>query len=501
MEEQALSANSAADFDPATVTPLAGHWIGGQLMSGGDAIEILRPSDRRLSGTIPAGGQAEADAAVAAARQALPAWAALGPRRRAALMQRWADLVALNVETIAREESLVSSRFIAETRAVDAPVAAEWIRFYAEYADKVDGAVTPTDPSALSLVVHEPYGVVVAIVPWNFPLVLAVWKIAPAIAAGNCVVVKPSELTPYSITRVAALAAEAGIPPGVINVVQGYGHTVGRTLVRHPDTAYVTFTGSTATGIQIMSDAAQSGIKPVSLELGGKSPQLVFRDHGDLDRVADNVVWGITRNAGQLCYAGTRLVVDRRVEAALLDRIVERLGRLVPGTTWSTRGTLAPVISVAQLNKTQSLVDKTLAEGAQAAIGGKGFEGETGGLYFQPTILLGLRPDMTGFREEIFGPVLGVQTFDDEEEGIALAQHPVYGLAGAVYTRDINKAIRAARSLQAGTIWVNTWGRKAADMTSPFGGYKQSGFGREAGRAGYERFLRSKSIWIDLTEP
>lgn len=470
-------------------------------MSDGDAIEVRRPSDLQLHGTIPAGGQAEADAAVAAARQAMPAWSALAPRRRAVLMQRWAELVTLNAETIAREESLSSSRFIAETRAVDTPVAAEWIRYYAEYADKIDGAVTSTDPGALSLVVHEPYGVVVAIVPWNFPLVLAVWKIAPAIAAGNCVVVKPSELTPYSITRVAALATEAGIPPGVINVVHGYGHSVGRTLVRHPDTAYVTFTGSTATGIQIMTDAAQSGIKPVSLELGGKSPQLVFCDHGNLDRVADNVAWGISRNAGQLCYAGTRLVVDRRVEAPLLDKIVERLRRLQPGATWSTLGTLAPVISFAQLNKTQALVDKTLAEGAQAVLGGKGFEGATGGVYFQPTVLRGLRPDMTGFQEEIFGPVLGVQTFDDEDEGMALAQHPVYGLAGAVYTRDINKAIRAARSLQAGTVWVNTWGRKAADMTSPFGGYKQSGFGREAGRAGYERFLRTKSIWIDLSEP
>jgi aldehyde dehydrogenase (NAD+) len=496
-----LSAHAATGFDPATVSPLAGHWIRGRLVPGGDVIEVRRPSDRQVQGAIPAGGQAEADAAVAAARDALPAWSALAPRRRAALMQRWAELVVLNGETIAREESLASSRFIAETRAVDAPVAAEWIRFYAEYADKVDGAVTPTAPDALSLVVHEPYGVVVAIVPWNFPLVLAIWKIAPAIAAGNCVVVKPSELTPYSIVRLAALAADAGIPPGVINVVQGYGHEVGRMLVRHPDTAYVTFTGSTATGIQIMTDAAASGLKPVSLELGGKSPQLVFADHGDLDRVADNVAWGMTRNAGQLCYAGTRLVVDRRVEAPLLDRIFERLRRLEPGATWSTGATLAPVISAGQLGRTQALVDKTLAEGAQAAMGGKGFEGETGGLYFQPTVLRGLRQDMTGFREEIFGPVLGVQTFDDDDEGIALAQHPVYGLAGAVYTRDINKAIRAARSLQAGTVWVNTWGRKAADMTSPFGGYRQSGFGREAGRAGYERFLRTKSIWIDVSEP
>ncbi len=497
-----MGVKSTLDFDPGAVAPLAGHWIGGRLVGGdGPAIEIRRPSDGQLQGVIPEAGQAEVDAAVAAAKHAQPAWSALAPRRRAAILSRWADLVVRDAELIAREESLASARLIAETRTVDAPAAADWIRFYAEYADKVDGAVTPTDPSALSLVVHEPYGVVAAIVPWNFPLVLAIWKIAPAIAAGNCVVVKPSELTPYSIVRVVALATEAGMPPGVINVVHGRGASTGRLLVRHPDVGYVTFTGSTTTGVQIMTDAAQSGIKPVSLELGGKNPQLVFRDHGDLDLVADSIAWGITRNAGQLCYAGTRLVVDRRVEAPLLEKIMQRMRLLRPGPTWNAAATLAPIISRAQLDRMQRLVDTTVQEGAEAVLGGHGFEGDGGGSFFEPTVLRQLRPDMTGFTTEIFGPVLGVQAFDDDEEGIALAGHPVYGLAGSIYTRDLNKAIRAARRLQAGTVWVNTWGRKSADMTSPFGGFKQSGFGREAGRAGFERFLRSKSIWIDLSAP
>jgi len=496
-----LSVSAALDFDPGAVVPLAGHWIDGRLAPGdGSGIEIRRPSDGQVQGVIPEAGQAGVEAAVAAAKQAQPGWASLAPRRRAAVLSRWADLLVRDAEIVAREESLTSARLIRETRTVDVPAAADWIRFYAEYADKVDGAVTTTDPSALSLVVQEPYGVVAAIVPWNFPLVLAIWKIAPAIAAGNCVVVKPSELTPYSILRVLALATEAGIPPGVINVVQGHGHSTGRFLVRHPDVAYVTFTGSTTTGAQIMTDAAQSGIKPVSLELGGKNPQLVFCDHGDLELVADSIAWGITRNAGQLCYAGTRLVVDRRVEAPLLEKIMERMRRLRPGPTWSMATTLAPIISRGQQERMQHLVDATVAEGAEAVLGGHSFTGDGGGSFFEPTVLRGLQPHMTGFTTEIFGPVLGVQVFDDEEEGIALAGHPVYGLAGSVYTRDINKALRAARRLQAGTVWINTWGRKS-DMTSPFGGFKQSGFGREAGRAGFERFLRSKSIWINLSEP
>ena len=496
-----MSGDSALDFDPRAVEPLAGHWIAGRLVAGEDsAIEVRRPSDGQQQGLIPEASQAEVDAAVAAAKQAQPGWSSLPPRRRAAVLYRWADLLVRDAEIIAREESLTSARLIRETRTVDVPAAADWIRFYAEYADKVDGAVTTTDPSALSLVVQEPYGVVAAIVPWNFPLVLAIWKIAPAIAAGNCVVVKPSELTPYSILRVVALATEAGMPPGVINIVQGYGHSTGRLLVRHPDVGYVTFTGSTATGAQIMTDAAQSGIKPVSLELGGKNPQLVFQDHGDLDLVADSIAWGITRNAGQLCYAGTRLVVDRRVEAPLLEKITARMRHLRAGPTWSGAATLAPIISSVQQQRMQRLVDATVGEGAEAVLGGHSFTGDDGGYFFEPTILRKLEQRMTGFTTEIFGPVLGVQVFDDEEEGIALAGHPVYGLAGSVYTRDINKALRAARRLQAGTVWINTWGRKA-DMTSPFGGFKQSGFGREAGRAGFERFLRTKSIWIDLSAP
>jgi len=487
-------------FDPAAVAPLAGHWIHGELVGAATGgLPVRRPSDGQVHGEIPAADADLVDQAVRSAAEAQPAWAALAPRERARRMLAWADLIMAEVPRIAREESLVSARIYGESLTVDVPAAANWIRFYAEYADKVDGAVTATSDQALSLVVHEPHGVVAAISPWNFPLVLAIWKAAPAIAAGNSVVIKPSELTPYSITRVASLAVAAGIPPGVINVIHGTGPAAGSTLVRHPAIAYIAFTGSTATGARIMTDAAQTGVKPVGLELGGKSPQLVFADSADLERVADQITWGITRNSGQLCYAGTRLVVHRDLEAVLLEKIVARLEALEAGPTWGSATTLAPIISATQAERIQTLVDATVREGAQVVTGGERYTGAAGGEFFQPTILRQLATSMTGFREEIFGPVLGVQTFSDDEEGVALAQHPSYALAGSVYTQSLNKAIWAARKLQAGTVWVNGWGRKP-DMTSPFGGYKQSGFGKEAGRAGYDKYLRTKAIWIDLPD-
>ena len=487
-------------FDPAAVSPLAGHWIGAGLHTGGDrGLPVRRPSDGQVHGEVPQADAGVVDAAVKAALAAQPGWARLAPRDRARLLFRWADLVQERAETLVVEESVVSARICREAANVDVPAAANWIRFYAEYADKFEGTVTASGDQALSLVVHEPYGVVAGISPWNFPLVLAVWKAAPAMAAGNAVIIKPSELTPYSMTRMAELAVEAGIPPGILGVLHGTGSTAGSALVRHPDVACVTFTGSTATGAQIMTDAAQSGLKPVSLELGGKTPQLVFADCGAIEPIADQVAWGITRNSGQLCYAGSRLVVHRDVEAQLVAAIAARLEKLRAGPTWDAKTTLAPIISEKQGERMQSLVDTTLAEGGELVIGGCHFRGDKGGVFFEPTIIRHLRPDMTGFREEIFGPVLGVQVFDDDAEGVALAQHPTYGLAGSIYTQSLDKAMRAARVLQTGTVWVNTWGRKP-DMTSPFGGYKQSGFGKDAGKAGFIKFLRSKAIWIDLPE-
>ena len=481
-------------FDPEAVAVPRGHLIAGQTRGGAATLEVRRPSDGRVHGGIPLGGEAEVDAAVQAALGAFPKWRSVPPRERGRILRRWADLVDARADELTGLESVVSARPAAEARSVDVPGVAEWLRFYGEYADKLDGAVTPTAPERLSLVLREPYGVVAVITPWNFPLFLAAWKIAPALAAGNTVVLKPSELTPWSIQRVAELGLEAGLPEGALNIVHGDGPRTGAALVRHPGVSYVTFTGSTAVGARIMADAAASGIKPVSLELGGKHPQVVFADC-DLDEVAQHVAWGITRNAGQICSAGSRLVVERSVEQALVQKVAARMQDLAPTPTWAEKPSLAPIISEKQLARMERLVQATVAEGAELVCGGRRLGAQ--GWYFAPTILRGVGESMTGYREEIFGPVLSVQTFEGVEEAVARASHPMYGLTAAVFTRDINKALTVSKRLPTGTVWVNRWGLMREMMTSPFGGVRQSGFGKDSGREGIEKYLRSKAVWIE----
>lgn len=466
------------------------------MADGAAALRVLRPSDGTVHAELPQADAGIVDAAVAAARTAGGPWAAMKPRQRGRLMRAWADLIDANRDQIARLESVVSSRPQDEARTIDVATASEYLRFYAEWCDKLEGNVTASGPDAVSLVLREPYGVVAIITPWNFPLILSTWKIAPAIAAGNTVVVKPSELTPFSMVRLAELAVEAGIPPGVVNVIHGEGGAVGPALTCHPGVAYVSFTGSTAVGGRIMADLGRTGLKPLSLELGGKSPVLVFDDAADLDTVADHVTWGITRNAGQLCYAGSRLVVQRGVATPLLQRIEERMGRLKRGRTWEAGVEMPPIISHRQVGRIDALVRQTLAEGAVCLTGGAPIE--DGGIWYQPTILTGVSETMAGYREEIFGPVLVVQEFETEAEGIARAQHPLYGLSASVFTSDVSRALRASREIGAGSVWVNRWGRTADMMTSPFGGYGGSGFGKEAGRQGIENFTRQKSVWIDI---
>jgi aldehyde dehydrogenase (NAD+) len=487
------------DFDPASLTVPAGHHIGGRLVQmAGEEIAVLRPSDHQPMGHIRDGGAAAVDRAVDAARRALQEsrWARLAPRERGRVLRRWAELVEARGESLARLEAAGSTRPIAETMVRDLPRTAEVIRYYGEFCDKLEGDITATGEGVLSLVKREPYGVVGAIVPWNFPMITAAWKFAPALAAGNAMVMKTSELTPFSLLVLAELAVEAELPAGLFNVVNGLGPTTGMAMVQHPEIRKISFTGSSATGRRIMAAAAEAGVKPVTLELGGKSPQLVFDDLTDIDAVAGHVARGFLSNAGQVCTAGSRLVVQRRVADRLLEKIDAQCRAIRPGPTWEGATSFSPIVSTAQADRLETLVRKTLSEGASLRLGGRPLETRNQGTYYAPTILEGVSEEMTGFRDEFFGPVLSVSRFDEPEEGMALADHPTYGLAASVYTADLRKALQAADRIEAGMVWVNHHGR-APEYAFPAGGFKGSGFGKDMGRPGIEGYLRQKAVWLN----
>ena len=484
-------------FNPDQIATRSEHFVAGEWMTNNDEeIEVIRPSDRKVQGLLCNGSTSTVDQAVNAASLAFKnGWGTMPPRDRALLLRKWADLIDAHAEEIARLESTVSCRVYTEAVARDVRVVSNCLRFFGEYADKVNGDVTSTANDVLSLTLSEPWGVVAGIVPWNFPLILSAWKFAPALAAGNCVVLKPSELTPFSIARVAELSVEAGIPRGVFNIVQGVGGNAGAALVKHPLVNYVTFTGSTATGAQVMSDAALHGIKPVSLELGGKGPQVVFADAPNLKRVAALAAAGVMYNSGQVCFAGSRLVVEQSIASEFLDQVLTHMKRYQAGATWTQGTTLPPVIHDAQIKRIHHLVESSIQEGGELLCGGGTVEGSHGVCHYQPTLINGVTQEMTIFNEEVFGPVLAVQTFNSFEEAMNQADHPTFGLAASVHTSDINKAIKSARAIQAGTLWVNDWGRKS-DLTSPFGGYKQSGIGKDMGADGYKKYRKTKSVWI-----
>jgi aldehyde dehydrogenase (NAD+) len=489
-------------FDPAAVVVRSGHFIDGEYIDeGASRIEVARPSDGVVYATVPVADDAMVDRAVESAWHAFrtSAWARMAPRDRARILRRFADLIAADAATLAPLEALGSTRPVRDAVQWDVPFTAEGIRFYAEFADKVGGEVMATDHDHLGMTIAEPYGVVGAIAPWNFPLVMASWKIAPALAAGNAVVLKPSEMTPFSVLRLAELAIEAGIPPGIFNVIQGDGAGTGDALVRHPRIAKVTFTGSTRAGAAIMAACAQTGTKPVTLELGGKSPQLVFADAPRLDDVARRIAGAIAGNAGQVCVAGSRLLVERSIADALVDRIGAAFAALRAGATWAQGTTLPPIISEPQAARIEAIVARSVASGAEVRHGGGRADAPVPGAFFQPTILSGVTPQTEAVRSEIFGPVLTVQTFDTEDEALALAAHPDYGLAAGVHTADLGRALRVVRRLEAGTVWVNRYGR-SNDFMIPTGGYKRSGTGKDLGRQGYEAHLRFKSVLIDTRQ-
>ena len=485
------------EFDPDSVIARGGHFIDGAWHTAPAALTVRRPSDGKNYGELPDAGEEYVDLAVRAAQRAQrdSDWNKRAPRERARVLARWADLMDEDLPTLGKLEAVGSTRPITNVVDWDVPFSADGFRFFAEFADKYGGDVVPTRSDQLGMVMAEPIGVIGAIAPWNFPLNMVAYKCAAALAAGNAVVLKPSELTPYSALRLAELAIAAGMPAGIFNVVNGLGHTTGDAMVRHPGIGKVTFTGSTRTGAAVMASCAANGLKPVTLELGGKSPQLVFNDAGDLDRVAECLANGVFANAGQVCTAGTRLIVQRKIADQLLERLARIAEKLKAGPTWHADTDLSPIISAKQAERISAIVDRALAAGATAVSGGKRIEACGDGAYFAPTILDNVDQSMEAVREEIFGPVLTVQRFDEEEEAIALANDTVYGLSAGVHTADLGRALRAVRQIQAGTVWVNRYGR-TADYILPTGGYKQSGIGKDLGRQSYESYLRYKAALI-----
>jgi aldehyde dehydrogenase (NAD+) len=483
-------------FDPDAVELPHGHFIGGRLIKARGELPLRRPSDGVAYADCPVASAEVVDQAVAAAQHALrdSGWGRQRPRERTKALHRWADLIEADSPGLSRLEALCSTRPIAQVGDFDVSVTAEQIRFFAELADKEGSPVVPTDDGSFGMVLDEPYGVVGAITPWNFPLNMAGWKLGPALAAGNAVVIKPSEMTPFSTLRLAELSVQAGLPPGLINVVLGDGPTTGTAITGHPGIAKVSFTGSTAAGAAIMKNVAATGIKPMTLELGGKSPQLIFAD-ADINMAASAVARGILSNGGQACVAGSRLIVARGVAEQVIATIMRQMGAIRPGPTWDEATGYSPIISGRQRDRIDGIVRAAITAGAECLTGGAAMQ--RSGYFYAPTLLAGVGNDSPAVVEEIFGPVLTVQIFDEEEEALALADHPSYGLAAGVFTQDLSRALRVTRRLQAGTIWVNRYGR-SRDHILPTGGYKRSGIGKDLGRDAYRANRQTKSVLIAL---
>jgi acyl-CoA reductase-like NAD-dependent aldehyde dehydrogenase len=464
--------------------------------TGGRTMDVVNPATEEVIGTVASGDRSDVDAAVAAARAALDGpWGRMSARERGRLVSRLADRLMERADEVARLETLHNGKPIFESRQIEIPAAAECLEYFAGWADKVMGETIPVKGNYLTYTLREPLGVVAAIVPWNFPLLLAVWKVAPALATGNVVILKPASQTPLTALVLGEIAVEVGLPAGVLNVITGPGSSVGQAIVEHPGIDKIAFTGDTSTGKSIMRAAADT-LKKITLELGGKSPNIVLPD-ADIDAALRGATTGIFYGKGEVCAAGSRLLVDRSIKDQFMEKLAARAKKLVAGDPMDPKTRYGSLASKKQLETVQRYVDTARQEGAVLVAGGGRADIGTGkGYFYQPTVFDGVTPQMTIAREEIFGPVLAAIEFSDLDEAIARANDTQYGLAAAVWTRDIKKAHYVARKLQAGTVWINTY--NVFDTAAPFGGYKASGFGREMSAHAIEHYTQVKSVWVDL---
>ncbi|MEL6235082.1 MAG: aldehyde dehydrogenase [Pseudomonadota bacterium] len=474
-----------------------GAFIGGSNVPArsGATFETRNPFDGSLIAELPSCGAEDVDAAVRAARESFEAgvWSALHPAERKAVLGKLADLVMAHLEELSVMEALDAGKPIADCLEIDIPESANCIRWHGEAQDKLYDQLAPSAPDAVGMIVREPIGVVGAVLPWNFPLMMMAWKIGPALATGNSVVVKPAEQTSLTALRLAELAKEAGVPDGVLNVVTGFGPDAGEPLGRHMDVDAVTFTGSTEVGRKFLEYAAQSNLKEVCLEMGGKSAAVLLSDATDIPRIAEVQANAIFWNMGENCTANSRIIAHRDVYDALVAELAKQADGWRIGDQLDPETQNGPLISEEHYAKVTGLVQTGIDQGARLATGGEG----AGGLTFKPTVFADVTSGMDIFQQEIFGPVVGVTRAETDEEAIALANATQYGLAATLYTRDIAKAHRYARKLRAGTVGVNTYSE--GEISTPFGGFKASGFGgRDNGVHAHEQYTELKTIWIDL---
>ncbi len=466
--------------------------------ASGQTFDCVNPATGEVIAKIAACDKEDVDRAVAAARRAFESgkWSRMAPAQRKRCLLKLAELMLKHAGELALLETLDMGKPIRDSSSIDVPAAANCIAWNGEAIDKLYDQVAPTEPNVVAMITREPLGVVGAVVPWNFPLLMGCWKIGPALATGNSMILKPAEQSPLTAIRLAELVLEAGIPEGVFNVLPGFGETAGQAIGLHMDVDAVAFTGSTEVGKYFLQYAGRSNMKHVSLECGGKTPHIVMADCPDLEAAAKAAAFGIFFNQGEVCNAGSRLLVDASIKDAFLAKVVEVGKRLQPGDPLDPKTRMGAIVDKTQLERVLGYIEAGKKEGAELKMGGKRARAETGGYYVEPTVFDKVDNRMKIAREEIFGPVLSTISFKDPEEAVRIGNDTIYGLAAAVWTRDINTAHRTAKALRAGVVWVNCFDE--GDMSTPFGGFKQSGFGRDKSVHALSKYTELKTTWIRL---